>query len=119
MKKTEIKKADKEWSLQVRKRGKCELCGKSGEMCQLHPHHYVGRKNRATRWYLPNGICLCASHHTMGIRSAHQDPEWFRGEILKVRGKDWLKDIVNQSNKVFKGTYEQVIAHLTGEDNYI
>jgi len=119
MKKTEIKKLDKEWSLQIRSLGHCEYCGKQGDECQLHPHHYVGRRNRATRWYLPNGICLCASHHTLAVKSAHGDPEWFRGEMLKLRGKDWLNEIVAQSNKIFKGTFEQVQSHLEGDNNYL
>ena len=92
---------------------KCELCGKSDG--QLHPHHFIGRRNRATRWYLPNCVVLCPSHHTMGLWSAHENPAWFINEIRKVRGELWYKDIMKQSNKIFKGTYEQVLKHLEGK----
>lgn len=112
MKKKEIKKLDKLWSEKVRDNfGKCIVCGKK-EI--LNAHHYIGRRNRATRWYLPNGIPLCPGHHTFGIKSAHQDPEWFRQECLQLYGEIWLEDIVKESNKIFKGTYDEVLRHLEG-----
>lgn len=117
MTKSEIKKLDKIWSLAIRSKGKCEICNKKGDECQLHPHHYVGRKNRATRWYLPNGICLCATHHTMGTKSAHQDPEWFREKIIEKRGEAWLKDIIKKSNEISKETYQSVLNYLCKSTN--
>jgi len=121
MKKGEIKKADNIWKAKVKENAgyRCELCGKKQNECQLHPHHYIGRRNKATRWYLENGICLCASQHTLSLWSAHQNPEWFRKEMLNIRGDKWLKDIIIQSNKVFKGEYTIVKKYLDGEiDNY-
>lgn len=115
MTKRETKKLDDIWSLKVRSNGKCEICGKLNKDCQLHPHHFYGRANRSTRWLLKNGICLCASHHALGLWSAHKSPEWFRDEIIKVRGEQWLKDLKKRSVKIWQGTYEQVIKHLEGE----
>lgn len=118
MKKKEINKLDKIWKEKIKEHGKCEIDGISN--CQIHAHHYIGRRNRATRWYLPNGFCLSALRHTMGVQSAHENPEWFRNEALNKRGQEWLDDIIKQSNKMFKGTYEEVLAYLNGEtDNYI
>lgn len=122
MTKSEIKKLDKLWKEKLFEDMdfKCELTGLQKGQIQLHPHHYIGRRNRATRWYLPNGVCLSASKHTMSIWSAHQNPEWFRSQMLDLRGQKWLNDLQNQSNKVFKGTYDQVKDYLEGKTkNYL
>lgn len=119
MTKKEIKELDNLWAKMVKNDAglKCELSGECN--CQLHPHHYIGRRNRATRWYLPNGVCLSASRHTMSIWSAHQNPEWFRQEMLQIRGDKWLEDIIKQSSKVCKTDFDTVKAYLGGElDNY-
>lgn len=115
MKKKEIKKLDKLWSKLVRENfEKCVICGKTGK---IDAHHYIGRRNRATRWYLPNGIALCPGHHTFGIWSAHQNPYWFRDQMLDLYGEKWEKEVRQESNKIFKGTYDQVLRHLEGEDD--
>lgn len=115
MKKSEIKKLDKQWSLRIRNNfnNKCVICSKAGN----NPHHYYGRRNRATRWYLPNGICLCAGCHTFNSRSAHQAPEHFRTDILELWGDKWLKDLGKQSLKVCKSDYETVKKYLDDELN--
>jgi len=85
----------------------------------LNTHHFVGRRNRSTRWYYPNGIPLCPSHHTFGLQSAHQHPSWFQKEMLLVWGDKWLEDLEEQSLKVCKASFEEVKAYLKGEtDNY-
>ena len=119
MTKGEIKKLDKIWSAKVKEDAlyRCEITGKKGDECQLHPHHFITRKNRSTRWYLPNGICLSAGKHTMEVVSAHGHPEWFRKQMLDIRGDKWLKDVVRQANKVFKGTYKEVLDYLEGKTN--
>lgn len=125
MTKKEIKDLDKLFSKKVKEEAgeKCEITGNEedyNDECQLHPHHFVGRRNRATRWYLPNGILLSASKHKLSLWSAHENPEWFRGQMLDIRGKKWLDDVIKQSNKVFKGNYETVLKYLNGEiDNYV
>jgi len=118
MKKAEIKKLDKKWGLLIREnfKHKCVICGKPAN----NPHHYYGRRNRSTRWYIENGICLCASCHTFGSRSAHQAPEHFRKDILDKWGEKWLKDLGKQSLKICKSDYETVYKYLEGKlDNYI
>lgn len=122
MTKSEIKKLDDIWKKKVKDNAdfKCEIDGTLADNCQLHSHHYIGRRNRATRWYLPNGICLSALRHTMGVNSAHENPEWFRVCMLEIRGKKWLEDIYRQSNKICKATYEEVLKYLNGEEkNYV
>jgi hypothetical protein len=116
MTRSQIRKLDQLWSQIIRSKGECEVCGKLQNECQLHPHHYIGRRNRATRWDLDNGFCICALHHTMGIESAHENPEWFRREALRLRGDKWLKEIYRKSNQIFKKTFEQIYKELKKYD---
>ena len=112
MKKLHIKKLDTLWSQKVRQLGCCCVCSRWG---RLNAHHYVGRANRGVRWYIPNGFCLCVNCHTYGIRSAHQDPEWFREKALEMRGKEWLDDLVEKSRidcMASKQEYEVELAKL-------
>jgi len=119
MTKAKTRKLDKQFSQIVKglAGNKCEICSKD---TYLNVHHYVGRRNRACRWYIPNGVCLCSGCHTMSLWSAHQNPEWFRGQIMERRGDIWLKDIWQQMNKTFKGTYEDVLEHYEDKTkNYV
>lgn len=70
------------WSrlIKLRARGVCEVCGSREN---LNAHHIEGRRNRATRYDLRNGVSLCAGHHVMYKESAHESPIWFV-EWLKV-----------------------------------
>ena len=91
MKKSTVKnRMDKKWSLIIRSLGRCEVCGKDGDCCQLHPHHVIGRKNLDTRWDLRNGVCLCATHHTLGKQSAHEQPLWFKDWLKEHRAEDYI-----------------------------
>ncbi len=68
----------------------CELPGCSVRT-GLNAHHIVGKRNMRLRNEVRNGIALCSKHHTLGRRSAHQDPKWFEGEILNSeRREDFL-----------------------------
>ncbi len=121
MTKSENKKLLKIWGEKVFENAgnKCEITDTTADNCQLHPHHYFGRRNRATKYYIPNVVCLSAVRHTLGVMSAHENPEWFRKEMLDIRGDKWLTDLIKQSNKVFKGTYQDVLDYLEGKkENY-
>ena len=116
MERKHIKKLDKLWSQKVKEDAnfRCEICGKSGDTCQLHSHHIWGRRILSTRWDLDNGVCLCASHHTMGLQSAHESPAWFLKEIKSLRGDKWFKELEKQSTKSFKGIFDDVWDYLKG-----
>ncbi len=94
-KKTIKKRLDKKWSLIIRSKGYCEVC--KTNVKQLHPHHITGRRNLDTRWDIRNGVCLCASHHTLGTKSAHQSPLWFHEWLLK--NKPDVIDYLNEKRK--------------------
>lgn len=73
-------KFDRKWQLTsrlVRKlQGSCQVCGKTE---YLQVHHLIGRRTQSTKYYLPNLITLCPSHHTMSSDfSAHMTPKDFR-----------------------------------------
>jgi len=91
---------------------KCEVCGKTKDQVQLHCHHVIGRRHFSLRWHLDNLTCLCASHHTLGLRSAHEHPIWFRKEMIGIRGQDWLDEIEKRSQTIWKGTFQQVKDYL-------
>lgn len=111
MTKSEDKKLLKMWGIKARERarGQCEVCGSSGI---LNVHHYIGRRNRATRWWIPNAVVLCYTHHKGGVQSAHEHPEWFREVMKRLRGDKWLKDLIKRSNVIFKGTYKEMETHI-------
>ena len=110
MTKKEIKKLDKAWADRIKQIGRCENCGKTS---YLNAHHVYTRRNRAVRWYIPNGICLCSGCHTMSSKfSAHQTPMDFYEFILNLRGEDWYYDLVKNKNKIFKGTYDDIMEYL-------
>lgn len=89
-KKTLNNKADKKWSEEVRKKGKCEVCGSTRF---LNAHHIIGRRNLHLRHKLRNGVCVCSGCHTFGRNSAHQNPVWFGDWLDNNRKEDmeWLR----------------------------
>lgn len=118
MTKNEIKKLDNLWRKKVIEYYgvNCTIqeCYKSLEK-GINTHHFIGRRNRALRWYIPNGIPLCPGCHTFKAQSAHQDSPWFTDYMRSFRGDDWHKDLTGRRNTIFKGTYEQVYKYLIGE----
>lgn len=63
MKKTHIKKLDSLWATAVKLRDKhtCRYC--FDDNACLNACHIKGRRYRATRWRLDNGMCLCFNCH--------------------------------------------------------
>lgn len=97
------KELDKAWSLYVRKRDKhCQKCGSSGS---ISAHHAFGRRHRATRWDVFNGVGLCYPCH---IHWAHRDPagftEWFKKQV----GQDQYERIADAHNQIFKPSNEDL-----------
>ena len=115
--KAEIKKLDTKGALIIKEDEgfRCEISGLQKGQCQLNSHHFIGRRYRSLRWWLPNGVCLSSSSHTLSCWSAHENANWFRSEMLDRRGKKWLDDLVKRSNVIFKGTYQEVLDYLEGK----
>jgi hypothetical protein len=105
------KKALKLWSLQVldNAKNKCEICGKQES---LSAHHYFGRKNKSTRYYVPNGVALCYQHHVGGVLSAHESPDWFCRYMKIKRGKKWHADLEKKWNETIKWDETYILAQI-------
>jgi len=71
MKKSNIRKLDTLWSKRVKELAGyvCEHCLRNGYEIEpetgawLNSSHILGRRYRATRWLLRNGLCLCLNCH--------------------------------------------------------
>lgn len=63
------------WSREVRKGGKCEVCGRTD---YLNAHHILPKESyKYLKLHPMVGICLCPTHHKYGPYSAHKNPIWF------------------------------------------
>ena len=114
------RKFDKLWREKVLENAnyECEVCGTT---TNLNCHHIIGRRNYSTRWYVPNGVVLCAKHHTFDSDfSAHQNPIDFSFWVHKKRGMKWWKDVLNQKNKIWRNwklNLEEIEEHLKEKEN--
>lgn len=87
---------DKLWSKKVK-----ELAGQQCEICHetkgLSAHHIQPRKIYSTRWFVPNGICLCKDCHVSSPFSAHKNPLSFILALLDLRGREWAGRLALES----------------------
>ena len=86
------KQLDSAWSLLVKiKAGfQCEYCK---SRLNLNSHHIYSRVNKAGKWFVPNGICLCVGHHIGSNFSAHKTPIDFTLWLIDYRGQKYLDDL--------------------------
>jgi len=113
-------KLDEAWSLLVKHRAgwKCEAQRRDCSN-QLHSHHIYSRSKKSTRWHVQNGICLCASHHTLSsVFSAHKTPLEFIQWLYRYKGKDYIDRLeirANSTSKLFKFEKELLLQELLRE----
>ena len=95
------KRLDDIWSQLVKAKAgnKCEVCGKTKS---LNSHHIFSRANKATRWDVNNGICLCVGHHIGSKFSAHKTPLPFSDWLQKERGENWYNLLLAKSRIIYK-----------------
>jgi len=106
MNKKEIKILDREISTRAKAFGRCEVCHTVPG--QLHPHHYISRRTRSTRWAWSGGggniIVLCPKCHFM----FHQHPIKARDKCKLIRPAWWESQLRELSNKLARSvTYEE------------
>jgi len=92
------------WVLLVKQRAKnkCEHCGKT---TGLNAHHIYSKSNRALRYDLDNGCCLCVGCHTFSSTfSAHKTPMEFTKWIIETRGQQWADDLEKRAKTPKKWT---------------
>jgi len=103
MKKSTIRnKLDKLCSEIVRKRGKCERCGRKAD---LQCCHIFSRTYNNTRWDLENLLCLCASCHFW----SHKNPILFTEFIKQFLGKEKYELLKEAHNQVTKFTIDDLL----------
>lgn len=106
---SQIKKLDTLFQIQVLEKSSYgSIFGGTAEVA----HHFKGRRNLATRWYLPNGIPLTDAQHQL---------KDLNEQVREIKGRKWEKDIYNQSLKSIKYLdYYVIVDHLMGlRENYL
>ena len=78
MTRPEIRKLDKEFSLRIRAKGKCERCGNAKKEL-LQTSHIYSRRYISIRWHPLNATCFCAGCH------------WWYG-LNPLDGAEWIRD---------------------------
>lgn len=91
--------------------GQCEYCGKT---TNLNSHHLFSRSNHRLRWDLENGVCLCVSHHVLGLISAHKAPLEFAEFMKGKRGLKWYGDLLEKSRSLEKVDKDAARGYLLG-----
>lgn len=76
-------------------------------------HHFYGRRNKATRWYLPNAIPLTHEEH---MRLHSEETELMENIIIAKLGTVWFEELRKTANRTAKYfTFSDVWDHLNGE----
>ena len=97
----------KNWAEKVKELAdyKCEAPDCTVNYSQVHAHHVFSRRHTSLRYEVKNGLCLCPTHHTLGLFSAHKDPTFIARLIAcGVRTTEWFDDLINQRNKIIKNS---------------
>lgn len=107
-KKTLINKLDRVWSLVVRAKRQCDLCGHRGEISEFDAHHIRGRARMSTRFDPYNGACLCKGCHRFGV---HQDTAKAALMVFNLQEKryvGWWKELNRKAETIYKPTEQQL-----------
>ena len=103
------KELDRLWSLKVREKCQCELCGRKGDIKSFDAHHIKRRSHLLTRWDLNNGACLCKGCHRFGVHIDTLKANQLIENLKQKRGDQWYKDLVERSNQIVKYTKQDLI----------
>ena len=111
------RRLDKLWREAVIKDygGACMICRSIDK--GLNCHHVVTRRNQWGRWYIPNGVLLCPTHHKFSVTcSAHQAPPSIF-LCIPINIEDWFVLLDRQTNGRGPFVFEEakIEAHLKGE----
>jgi hypothetical protein len=97
-----IKELDELWSLKVREKCQCELCGRKGNIKSFDAHHIKGRSRLSTRWDLENGACLCKGCHRFKVHMDTLTASILIQKLKDKRGKMWYNELVEKANMITK-----------------
>ena len=94
---------DKVWARQVKQRDhhRCIRCGRGSPDWQVHAAHIFGRRSKATRTNLDNGLTLCVECHKWN----HENPAEFKQFVIEEIGQtayDELQQLAESTQKRVK-----------------
>lgn len=97
MTKTERNRMDREFSLKIRARGRCERCGMTDPF-RLQCCHIFSRRYSKLRHDPENLLCLCASCHFW----AHANPVLFTLYVQGYLGAEKFQRLIDKRNDLSK-----------------
>jgi hypothetical protein len=92
---------DSAFSILIRKKGRCERCGRTNG---LQDAHVVPKTNKTLRWDILNHLCLCFQCH---LAFAHKDPLGFADWFVSAY-PERAKYLERNRNKMLKRTDEEL-----------
>ena len=87
-----LRPTDKLFSAYIRRKGKCEICGRSD--IKLEAAHYFGRRKENTRFDGRNTHVLCWTCH----KKSHEDKSYYKNWLIKKYGQNWFNKLELDSN---------------------
>lgn len=91
-----IRSTDRNFSRYIRRKGKCEICGR-GDI-KLEAAHYFGRGKENTRFDSDNVHCLCFNCH----RKSHEDKDYYKDWMIEQYTRKGLDNLELESNQYKK-----------------
>jgi hypothetical protein len=88
-----IRSTDRNFSRYIRRRGACEICGRTD--LKLENAHYFGRGREATRFDDKNCHCLCFTCH----KKSHEDKDYYKNWMIEKYGQNGLDRLELESNQ--------------------
>lgn len=104
-------KADKLFSLLIRKVNTCELAGVDSIQCGggFQCAHIIGRANFKLRWDTANAFCLCAGHHVY-----YTNHPWEWQELIREQYPDRYEYLNGLRNEMWDRDIEKVLEGFQG-----
>lgn len=104
------------WSKLIRTRDgfMCQKCGSLSK--KVSAHHAFGRRHRAVRWDIFNGVSLCYACH---IHWAHRDPAGFTEWFVEFVGEDQYARLAEAHNDVYKPTIDDLLVEVQSLEQLI
>lgn len=90
---------------------RCEACGRHEHEVKLECAHIIPRRYRATRWFLPNAVCLCHGCHRKFTEHPIAWVEWVQNHHGMLAYES-LKRTAEKGAKFSKADLEDLYADL-------
>ena len=106
---TQLKeRCDRLFSLRIRLRGSCEICGKRPPEVTLQCAHIFSRRYMGTRWDFRNALCLCAGCH---FYYTHRPIDW-EDKVKEMIGEELYEEVRLHARAITKPDYDAILAYI-------